>query len=287
MHLNAADLHDPSGREHLQRLTGSQSAVSGGSGHDGAEAADAERPVDGHAKHGPFSAWRHADRRLTQRLAKLVDPCARDPGGRDDGRLRPGASDRFEKLFDVERGELHQVVVHEVGAGERHHEPRHGEHLQNLEVLSSLGHHPLLGGDHQQADIHASGTGDHRAHELFVAGDVHDPDAKPRPQVEGREPEHDRDAPLLLLAQSIGVHPRECSHQSGLAVIDVTCGAYDYGRGARAEVGRRDAHRPGLDHRSTDAARAEAASLPSCRTPTSPTRCASRPASASAPSTSI
>ncbi len=66
-----------------------------------------------------------------------------------------------------------------------------------------------------------------RLDELLVAGDVDDPERVAARQVEPREPELDRDAALLLLAETVGVDAGQRLDELGLAVVDVTRGAED------------------------------------------------------------
>src|SRR3712207_7807492 len=42
------------------------------------------------------------------------------------------------------------LLVHGVDLGESHNPPLDAEHPQHVQVLSGLGHHPVVGGDHEQ-----------------------------------------------------------------------------------------------------------------------------------------
>ena len=55
------------------------------------------------------------------------------------------------------------------------HQPaRHAEEPADVEVLAGLGHHPLVGCDHQHHQVHPARARSHGPHEPLVPGDVHD-----------------------------------------------------------------------------------------------------------------
>ena len=92
-------------------------------------------------------------------------------------------------------------------------------------MLGGLRHGALVRRDAEDGDVDSPRGADHRAQESLVPGNVdHSRRADPRKLqvgVSGLQ----RDAPPLLLRQSIGVDARERPHQRGLAVIDVPRGA--------------------------------------------------------------
>ena len=97
-------------------------------------------------------------------------------------------------------------------------------------MLPSLRHHPLVRGDDEQGEIDTGRPGEHGPDERFVPRYIDDTgDADPG-QHEWREPELDRDPPLLLLRQTIGVDASEGANEGGLAVIDVPGGPDDHAR---------------------------------------------------------
>ena len=77
------------------------------------------------------------------------------------------------------------------------------ELLQDREVLLGLGHDAFVGGDDQQGEVDPRRAGDHRPHEVLVAGDVHDSRGHSRAEIERREVEIDRDATTALLGQPV------------------------------------------------------------------------------------
>ena len=79
----------------------------------------------------------------------------------------------------------------------------------------------VIASDNQQHHVHSSGTGQHLADELFVAGNVNDADSIVF-DFEERVTEFDRDAAFLFFRKSIGVSAGQSSDQGCFAVVDVT-----------------------------------------------------------------
>jgi hypothetical protein len=158
---------------------------------------------------------------------------------------------RSQQLSDLLGRELDRLQIHRVALRERYDAARDPEQLADRQVFARLRHDALVGGDCQQQQVDARGTGDHGAHEPLVTGDVHHPDARPPLQVERREAEIERDAAGFLFRQPIGVDAGERVYQCGLAVIDVTGRAEDeaglsadrHGRGPRTAEAPRGCRR--------------------------------------------
>ncbi len=139
--------------------------------------------------------------------------------------LAAGVGRLLEELAHVLLRHLQQLLVHEVGLGERDDAALHAEQLEDRHVLHGLRHHAVVGGDHQQKEVDTGGPGHHGAHEALVAGNVDDAEATAVRQLQLGVPELDGDAPLLLLAQTVGVLAGEERDQRRLAVVDVPGGA--------------------------------------------------------------
>jgi len=95
--------------------------------------------------------------------------------------------------------------------------------LQDLYVLARLRHHAVVECHHQQYGVDATGPGKHGVDEALVSGNIHEAE-----RVSVGIAEVDGDAAALFLGQPIGVDPGERFHQGGLAVVDMTGGAYDH-----------------------------------------------------------
>ena len=148
---------------------------------------------------------------MGDRGADLLDAGAGAGGAVDDRHARVDQRARF---LARPRG------VGEVGLRHRHDARAHAERAQHGRVLDRLRHHPVIGGDDEQEQVDAGGSGDHRAHEALVTRDV-DERQRPAADVELREAEVDRHAAGALLRQPIGVAPGERADERGLAVVDV------------------------------------------------------------------
>ena len=155
--------------------------------------------------------------------------------GRQSLPRRPGAGhDRtpvqkrsLQELGHVGLHHLQPFGLDQVRLGERHQPLLDLEQLADVQVLARLGHHPLVGGDHQHHQVNAPDARDHGLDEPLVARHVHDPGPRAVRQAEERESQLDGDSALLLLLQAVRVRPGEGLHQGGLAVVDMAGGADD------------------------------------------------------------
>ena len=137
----------------------------------------------------------------------------------------------------------------EIALGERDHRAVRAEDVDDLEVLLRLRLPPLVGRDDEQHEADGSDPGEHRADEPLVPRHVDEPELASRGERAPRVPELDREAPALLLVETIGVHPGQPLDQARLAVIDVAGGRDDGRSGVLRCAGRRGArafsHRAG------------------------------------------
>ena len=133
------------------------------------------------------------------------------------------------RLGDVEPNEVEPIRVHEIALRERNDAAADPEQAENRDMFARLRHDAFVSGDDEEREIDAGRAGEHRAHERLVAGNVDDAGHTDVRQVERREPEVDRDAASLLFRQSIGVDAGQCTHERGLAVVNVAGGANDHG----------------------------------------------------------
>ena len=94
-------------------------------------------------------------------------------------------------------------------------------------MLFGLGHDAVVRGDDEQGGINGAHAGEHVADEVDMPRNIHE--AKQTVAVvrlislEG-EAEVDRQAPLFLLGEGVGIDPGQIAHKQGLAVIDMTRG---------------------------------------------------------------
>src|ERR687894_437723 len=99
--------------------------------------------------------------------------------------------------------------------------------VQCLEVLPGLRHPALVGRHHEHDGGHRPDPGEHVRHEPLMPGHVDERHRRPGGQGRPGEPEVDGHPPPALLRPPVGLHPGQRPYQSGLAVVDVTCGGYD------------------------------------------------------------
>ena len=233
VHLHAAHGGAGAAGLHHHRVAGADLAAPQRARDHRADALEREHPVDRQAGGAAAPARRDVLGGALQSGEQLgrAAPVAGAHG--DD--LAAGVGRLREELAHVLLRHLQQLLVHEVGLGQRHHAALHAEQLDDRHVLHGLRHHAVVGGDHQQEEVDAGGAGHHGAHEALVAGDVHDAQAAAPRQLQLGVAELDGDAPLLLLAQAVGVLAGEERDERRLAVVDVP---------GRAE-GQRDGGIPG------------------------------------------
>ena len=119
--------------------------------------------------------------------------------------------------------------VGDVALGESDEAARDAEQPADVEVLARLRHHGLVGRDHEKRRVDPVRAGEHVADEPLVAGYVHERCDHVVGQGRVREAEVDRDPPLLLLLEAVGVGAGERAHERALAVVDVAGGTDDEG----------------------------------------------------------
>ena len=117
----------------------------------------------------------------------------------------------------------------------------HPEQVENRGVLTGLGHHAVVGGDHHQREVDGSDPRQHVAHEPFVSGHVDEPEHVTVAEGVVCEPEIDGQPSLLLFGEAIRVHTGQRPHQRGLAVVDVTRGGDDHGAARRSSCATKPA----------------------------------------------
>ncbi len=152
--------------------------------------------------------------RVCERGAKLVEPLAGAGARRHHRRAR-------DELPSLEERQLARLIVDAVDLGDGDDAVLDAEQAQDGQVLARLRTGALRGVDHEQEEVDPGSACDHRADEALVPGDVDEREAPPVRELERRVAEVDRDSPLLLLGQAVGVLARQRLDEPGLAVVDV------------------------------------------------------------------
>ena len=156
---------------------------------------------------------------LRERFAELVQPVAGLGAHGDDRRAR-------HQLARLLHRQLERLGVDRVRLRHRHDAVLDPEQPHDREVLVRLRPRPLARVDHEQEEVDAGRARDHVADEALVARHVDQREPAPVGEVERRVAEVDRDPPLLLLGQPVGVLSGQRPHEPRLAVVDVPGGAY-------------------------------------------------------------
>src|SRR6266478_5063272 len=95
-------------------------------------------------------------------------------------------------------------------------------------MLTSLGHHALVGRDDEEREIDAAHPRQHVLDEALVARHVHDLDGEAARLLEEGEAEVNRYASRFLFGQTIGIRPGQRLDERRLAMIDVPGGTYNH-----------------------------------------------------------
>ena len=133
----------------------------------------------------------------------------------------------FESVFNVGGHKLDPLFVHEVALGESDDTPGYSKQVENGEVFTSLRHYRLIGGDDEHREVYASNTGEHVVDKALVSRDIDDTDLVAAREFEPREAKVYRQAAFLLLGEPVRVNAGQSLNESGFAVVNVACGAYN------------------------------------------------------------
>ena len=100
----------------------------------------------------------------------------------------------FQEILHILAHQFQPLVVDQIGLGDGDHHRPHAQQPHDSHVFARLGHHALVGSDHQKNEVHTRRPRDHRPHEALVPGDIHDPEGAVLRGRVGRKAEFDRDA---------------------------------------------------------------------------------------------
>src|SRR6266545_3570528 len=99
--------------------------------------------------------------------------------------------------------------------------------MKDVEVLSRLRHHAIVGGHSKEHQVHSVGARQHVSYEPLMTGDVHNPRSFTMRQIEKGKAQIDRNAARLFFLKAIGILSSESLDETGLAVIDMSGGSND------------------------------------------------------------
>ncbi len=211
-----------------------------GAGGDGAVALDHEDAVDRDDRSVAQRAWWDRGGELADRGRECWQALAGVRGAGHDREVGEAGGEGLEGGAHVGLGERDGlgVAAQAVDLGQGDDAMAQAEQLAHVQVLAGLRHHAVLGRDHEEDGVDASGAGDHRAHEGLVAGDVDDAGGDAGAELPGGEAELDGDAAAFLLGEAVGVDAGEGADEGGLAVVDVSGRAEDEGAVGPGHGGR-------------------------------------------------
>ena len=225
MHLDAAHAQPPSRGVKLDLLLpGDRSRDQRAGGHR-AEAFHRKHAVDGQAEMAGRILLRRLGGHARQLLPQFVEPRAGYRADRHHGRaFQERAGHQF---FHLDSHQPENVVIHQVGLGERNHAARNAQQPADIEVLAGLRLDGFVGRDDEQHQVDSAHAGEHVLDEALVARHVHEAQAQRGRQLQVGETQVDGDAAAFLFLQAVRVDAGERLDEGGLAVIDVAGGADD------------------------------------------------------------
>ena len=194
-------------------------------GDDGAETADAERPVDRQPKHLVGRTRANGQGQVMDGFFQPVDAFAGFGADGDNLRILEEGSCRCLDHFIAHQ--LDHFRIDQVGFVDDDNAGADAEQTADVEMLAGLRHDRFVGGNHEQDEIDPSDAGQHVFDELFVAGHVHESDLHVA-EVEMSESQVDRDAAKLLFLQTVGIDAGQSLDQRAFAVVDMSCRADNY-----------------------------------------------------------
>ncbi len=190
-----------------------------GSRDHGAEPLHREGAVHGEAKQVRGVLPRDSGGDPVEGGNKFREPLAGDGGNPED--RRPLEERSPDECVDLLLLEIHPRALRLVALVEDDDPVAHREKAADVEMLARLRHHPLVRRDDEQDDVDPRRSGHHRPDEPLVSRHINDAGERSRREGEAGEPEFDRDPPLLLLFQTVGIGAGQRAHEGTLPVVDV------------------------------------------------------------------
>src|SRR5215472_3662526 len=202
-----------------------------------AEPFHCERPVDGQPEIARRVFGFDFVRGGTERGFQFRKPLLCFRADFNDRRLRQKGP--FDKIFNLESGQLPRVVVRQIAFGQRNHAVLDPEQAANVEMLARLRLDRLIGRNRQQHQVDSRSAGQHVSDEALVPWHIHEAVAHAA-LFEKREAQVNRDPAPLFLLEPVGMRSGQCFDQGGFAVINMpgradnhafVCGGHSRGSG--------------------------------------------------------
>ena len=172
VHVHRADAHLAPARLDQHTIALGDAAGPERARDDRADAVQREDAIDRQSHRRRRRACLDARSDLIEQGSQLVQAVTVSHRDLDDRRARIARLGK--QLFDVCPGEQRSVLIDEVVLRQRDDRMLDAEQLEDRDVLARLRHHAVVARDHDQGEVDAARTGDHRAHESLVPGHVDD-----------------------------------------------------------------------------------------------------------------
>ncbi len=204
----AADAGGFARRLDQDRLPAMQHAAAERAGDHGPDAVQGEDAIDRQAGLAEIARRRCFGQHTGEGGLQFFDPSAGDDGSSDDRRVREWSS---TKLIPQAGNGGRLVAFRQIDFAERDHGARDAQVGQDLQVLLRLRHPAVVGRDNEQRQIDRTDAGDHVFHEIFVTGNIDDPQVVAR-AARGR------------VRRAVRIDAGERFDERALAVVHVTGG---------------------------------------------------------------
>ena len=201
--LDPANAGTQTGGQDLDLIPCGERAFDERSGDHRAEARQREGPVDREARPTEVATRGRGPENGCERGDEVREPGLR--GGRDVDHRRTGERRAAQRRGDVGPRERCPFLVDQIAFGQGDDASIDAEHAEDRKMLSRLRHHAFIERDHEQDRVDRTDARQHVPDEVLMAGHVNDADLSAVGQNEPREPEVDGHAPLVLLAEAVGV----------------------------------------------------------------------------------
>jgi hypothetical protein len=86
----------------------------------------------------------------------------------------------------------------------------------------------IVGRNDQQGEFNGIDAGQHVAHEALMPWHIDETCGDRAAKIGIGEADVDGQTATLLLIQPIGIDARQCAHQAGLAMVDMSCSGDDH-----------------------------------------------------------
>ncbi|HVN43829.1 MAG TPA: hypothetical protein VMT66_01160 [Steroidobacteraceae bacterium] len=228
LRVDAANAHRMPGRHDVQRISRGDAPAEDGAGRHGAVPGEREDPIHREAEQALRGPGRRALRQSVQVLAQCAHTGVVVRRGIEWKERRIAQRAAGKQCVGLTLDLAHAGGIDAVDLGERDGAAGDAEQAENRQMLARLRHDAVVGRDHEQREVDATGTGEHGMHQPLMARHIDETEHVAVGERRVGVAELDRYPPCLLFRQTVRVDASERVHERGLAVIDVTCRADDH-----------------------------------------------------------